>query len=170
MTSSSSSASTASSVAVVVTAVRDGRRRRRRVVAHQRFAVGDRDLVVVGVDFVEGEEPVAVAAVFDERGLQAGLNAGHLGEIDISAKLFAGLAFEIEFFNAGSVHDDHTRLFGVCCVDQHLLRHKRNLHGALRKLGPGADMKDRRARHRPSLRQCGCERSDAKGGRVRRSP
>ena len=31
--------------------------------AHQRFTVGVRDLVVVGMDFVEGQEAVAVAAV-----------------------------------------------------------------------------------------------------------
>ncbi len=37
---------------------------------HQFFAVGDRDLVVVGVDFVEGQEAVTIAAVFDESRLQ----------------------------------------------------------------------------------------------------
>src|SRR3954463_2142443 len=31
---------------------------------------GDRDLVVVGGDFAEGQEAVAVAAIFDEGGLQ----------------------------------------------------------------------------------------------------
>ena len=36
----------------------------------QRLPVRDRDLVVVGMDFVEGEEAVAVAAVVDEGGLQ----------------------------------------------------------------------------------------------------
>jgi hypothetical protein len=36
----------------------------------QRLAVGDRNLVVVGMDFAEREEAVTVAAVFDEGGLQ----------------------------------------------------------------------------------------------------
>ena len=36
----------------------------------QRLTVGDRDLVIVGMDFAEGEEAVAVAAIFDERRLQ----------------------------------------------------------------------------------------------------
>jgi len=36
----------------------------------QRLTVGDRDLIVVGMDFTEGEEAVAVAAIFDERRLQ----------------------------------------------------------------------------------------------------
>ena len=36
----------------------------------QRLTVGDRDLVIVGMDFAEGEEAVAVAAIFDEGRLQ----------------------------------------------------------------------------------------------------
>ncbi len=56
---------------------------------HQLLAVGDRDLVVVGVDFVEGQEAVTITAVFDESRLQRRFDAGHLGEVDISAKLFA---------------------------------------------------------------------------------
>ena len=35
----------------------------------QRLTVGDRDLVVVRMDFAESEKAVAVAAVFDEGGL-----------------------------------------------------------------------------------------------------
>ena len=35
----------------------------------QGLTVGDRDLVVVGMDFAEGEEAVAVAAIFDKGGL-----------------------------------------------------------------------------------------------------
>ncbi|CAL1691916.1 hypothetical protein MMB232_02071 [Brevundimonas subvibrioides] len=58
---------------------------------HDGFTVGGRDLVVVGVDFVEGEEAVTIAAVLDEGGLQAGLYAGDLGEIDVAAKLAFGL-------------------------------------------------------------------------------
>ena len=47
-------------------------------VAQQRFAVGDRDLIVVGVDFREGEETVSVAAILDECGLERGLHTRHL--------------------------------------------------------------------------------------------
>ena len=91
--------------------------------AQQGFAVGDGDLVVVRMDLVEGQEPVAVAAIFDERGLQAGFYAGDLGEIDIAPKLLAGRTFEIEFLNPVSVHHHNARLFGVCGVDQHSLGH-----------------------------------------------
>ena len=45
----------------------------------QRLPVGDRDLVVVGMDFREGEEAVAVAAVVDEGRLQRRLDPGDLG-------------------------------------------------------------------------------------------
>jgi hypothetical protein len=36
----------------------------------QRLTVGDRDLVIVGVNFAEGEEAVAIAAIFDEGRLE----------------------------------------------------------------------------------------------------
>jgi hypothetical protein len=94
------------------------------LVAHQRFAVGEGDLIVVGVDFVEGEEAVTIAAVLDEGRLQRRLNARHLGEIDIPSELLAVLALEIEFFNAVSVDHHHTRLFGVRGIDQHILGHQ----------------------------------------------
>ena len=45
----------------------------------QRLPVGDRDLVVVRVDFGEGEEAVAVPAVIDERRLQRRFDACDLG-------------------------------------------------------------------------------------------
>ena len=38
--------------------------------AEQGFAVGLRDLVIVGVDFAEGQEAVAVSAIVDERRLE----------------------------------------------------------------------------------------------------
>ena len=36
----------------------------------QRLPVGDRDLIIVGMDFAEGEEAVPVAAIFNEGGLE----------------------------------------------------------------------------------------------------
>jgi hypothetical protein len=36
----------------------------------QGLTVGDRNLIIVGMDFAEGEEAVAVAAIFDEGRLQ----------------------------------------------------------------------------------------------------
>ena len=36
----------------------------------QRLAIGDRNLVIIGVDFAEGQKTVTIAAIFDEGGLQ----------------------------------------------------------------------------------------------------
>ena len=63
----------------------------------ERLPVRDRDLVVVGVDFVEGQEAVAIAAVVDKCRLERGLHAHDLGEIDVSLELLPGSRFEVEF-------------------------------------------------------------------------
>src|SRR5712671_1065583 len=55
----------------------------------QRLPVGDGDLVIVGMNFAEGEEAVAVAAVIDEGSLKRRLDPRDLGEIDVTAKLLA---------------------------------------------------------------------------------
>jgi hypothetical protein len=91
--------------------------------AQQCFAVSDGNLIVIRMDFVEGQEAVTVAAIFDERRLQAGFDARYLGKIDITAKLFAVLAFEIEFFNASSIYDHNPGFFRVGRVYKHFLCH-----------------------------------------------
>ncbi len=52
----------------------------------KRLPVGHRDLIVVGMNLVEGEEPVSVPAIIDEGRLQRRLYARHLGEIDVAAQ------------------------------------------------------------------------------------
>ena len=54
----------------------------------QRLTVGDRNLVIVGMNFGEGEEAVAIAAVVDEGRLERRLYAGDLGKIDVAAQRF----------------------------------------------------------------------------------
>ncbi len=93
------------------------------LLGHQRLAVGLGDLVVVGMDFREREEPVAVAAVVDERRLQRRLDAGHLGEIDVAGELPLVQRFKVELFDPGSVHHDDAGLFRVRGIDQHFLGH-----------------------------------------------
>ena len=56
----------------------------------QRLTVRNGDLVIIRVDFAEGQEAVAVAAIFHEGRLQRRLYAGYLCEIDIAPQLFAG--------------------------------------------------------------------------------
>ena len=89
----------------------------------QRLPVGDRDLVVVGMDFAEGQEAVAVAAIVDEGGLERGFYPRDLGEVDVAAELAAAGELEIEFFDPVATEHDHPGLFRMGRVDEHLVRH-----------------------------------------------
>src|SRR5882672_4130011 len=100
----------------------------------QRLTVGDRDLIVVRVDFAERQEAVAVAAIFDERRLQRRFYARDLGEINIAAELLALGGLEIKFFDAVAADHNDPGLFRVGGVDQHLVGH----FGALDGGGRGA--------------------------------
>ena len=95
----------------------------------QRLTVGDRDLIVVRVDFAERQEAVAVAAIFDERRLQRRLYARDLGEIDIAAELLALGGLEIKLFDAVAADHNDPGLFRVGGVDQHLVGHFGTLDG-----------------------------------------
>ena len=86
---------------------------------HNGLAIGGGDLVVVGVNFVEGQKAVAIAAVFHEGSLQAGFYARDLGEVDVAAKLAPGLRLEVEFLNLAAVHDRDARFFRVRRIDKH---------------------------------------------------
>ena len=90
----------------------------------QGAAVGGGDLVIVGVDFREGQEAVAVAAVFDEGGLQRRFDPRHLRQVDVAGKLALVQRFKVELLDLGSVHDDHAGFFRMGCVDQHLVCHE----------------------------------------------
>ncbi len=57
------------------------------VLGDQGFPVGDRNLVIIGMDFAEGQEAVTVSAVVYETGLQRGFNPRYFGQIDVSLKL-----------------------------------------------------------------------------------
>ena len=89
----------------------------------QRLPVGDRDLVVVGVDFAEGEKPVAVAAIVDKGGLQRRLDARHLRQIDVAPQLFAVCGFKVEFLDAVTAQDDHPGFLRMGRVDEHFVGH-----------------------------------------------
>nr|WP_315772223.1 MULTISPECIES: hypothetical protein [unclassified Bradyrhizobium] len=95
----------------------------------QSLPVGDRDLIIVRMDFAEGQEAVAVAAILDESGLQRGLNAGNLGQVDVAAELLALGRFEIKFLDAVAADDNDPGLFRVGSIDQHLVGHIGTLGG-----------------------------------------
>ena len=89
----------------------------------QRLPVGDRDLVIVGMDFAEGEKAVAVPAVVDEGGLQRRLHARHLGQINVAAKLFTVGRFEVEFLDTVAAQNNHPGLLRVGRIDEHFVGH-----------------------------------------------
>ena len=73
-----------------------------RFLGDQGLPVGDRDAVIVRMDFAERQEPVTVAAVFHERGLKRGFDPRDLGEVDVALKLFLRGAFVVELFETVS--------------------------------------------------------------------
>lgn len=64
----------------------------------QGFAVGNRDLVIVGMDFTEGKKTVAVSAIVNKGRLQRGFYSRHFGEIDVTLDLFFGRCLDVVFF------------------------------------------------------------------------
>jgi hypothetical protein len=95
----------------------------------QRLTVGDRNLVIIRMDFAEGQETMAVAAIFDEGRLQRRFYPRDLGEIDIAAELLALGGLEIKFFDAIAADHNDPGLFRVGGVDQHLVGHFGTLDG-----------------------------------------
>ena len=95
----------------------------RALFGKQRFAVGVRDLVVVGMDLAEGEEPVPVAAEVDESRLQRRFYTCYLGEIDVALDLLVFSRFEVEFLNPVALDDRPPRFFRVARIDQHARCH-----------------------------------------------
>jgi hypothetical protein len=89
----------------------------------QRLPVGDRNLIIIRMDFAEGQKTVTVAAVLDEGRLQRWLYARDLGEIDIAAQLFALGGLEIKLFDAVAADHDDPGLFRVGSIDQHFVGH-----------------------------------------------
>ena len=95
----------------------------------QRLTIGDRDLIIVGMDFAEGQKAVTVAAIFDEGGLQRRLYARDLGEIDVAAQLLALGGLEIKLFDAIAADHNDPGLFRVGGIDQHFVGHFGTLDG-----------------------------------------
>ncbi len=93
------------------------------MLGQQSLPIGNRNLVVIRMNFVKSEEAVAPAAVVDEGRLQRRLYADDFGEIDISLKLPFRRCLDIKFLETRSVQHDHTGLFRVRRIDQHTLDH-----------------------------------------------
>jgi hypothetical protein len=95
----------------------------------QRLPVGDRNLIIIRMDFAEGEEAVTVAAILDEGRLQRRLYPRDLGEIDVAPQLFALGGLEIKLFDAVAANHNDPGLFRVGSIDQHFVGHFGTLDG-----------------------------------------
>jgi hypothetical protein len=87
----------------------------------KHLPVGHRDLVVVRVDFIEGQEAVAISTVIHEGSLERRLHAGHLGEIDVAAQKFARGALVVEFLYATVTQNYDPGLLRMRRIDEHLV-------------------------------------------------
>ncbi len=87
----------------------------------QGQAVGDRYLVIIGVDFAEREKAVAIAAIIDEGSLKRGFYPRHLGQIDVPANLFLRLGLEIKFLDTVSANDGDPGFLRMRRVYEHLV-------------------------------------------------
>ena len=92
--------------------------------AQQFFAVADRNLIIIGVNFVKGEKPVAVAAIFHKGRLQGRLNAGYFCQINIAAQGRLCAGFKIKFVDLIVVQNHHPGFFRVDGIDKHAFGHK----------------------------------------------
>ena len=120
----------------------------------QRLPVGDRDLVVVGMDLVEGEKAMPVAAVVDEGGLQRRLDPRHLCQVDVASEQLARRRFEIELLYPAVPECHNPGLLRVGGIDEHLVL----VHCVVfltRRTGPRATMALRPAvRNAPATALC----------------
>ena len=65
------------------------------------------------MDFAEGQETVAVSAVFDEGGLKGGFDPRDLRQIDIASQLLPVSGFEVEFFDLLTTYHHDPGFFRV---------------------------------------------------------
>ena len=83
----------------------------------QGLAVLLGDLIIIRVDFAEGQEAVAVATEIDERRLQRRFDPGYLGEIDVALDLLVFSRFKVEFLNPVALEHRHPGFFLVARID-----------------------------------------------------
>jgi hypothetical protein len=83
----------------------------------QGLAIGDRNLIIVRMDFAESEKAVTVATIFDEGSLQGWFYARDFSEIDVATQLFALSGLEIKLFDSIAADHDDPGLFRVGGID-----------------------------------------------------
>ena len=101
----------------------------------QRLAVLLGDLVIVGVNFAEGEEAVAIAAKVDKCRLKRGFYPCDLGQIDIALDLLVIGRIKVKLVNPVAFEDRHPCFFRVARIDKHARCHYEFSGRARRALG-----------------------------------
>ena len=99
----------------------------------------DAGLEVVAGDFLQRQEAVALAAVFDEGRFQRGFEPGDAALVDVGLLLFLGRLFDIDVVQGLAVDDGHAQFFGLRGIDQHSLHCWRSLR-ALTRGTPGRSL------------------------------
>ena len=94
------------------------------VFGQQRFTIGGRNLIIIGMNFAESQETVTIPAIFDEGRLKGGFYARDFCEINIAAKLFFISGLEVEFLDPVSAHHHNPCFFGMGRIDKHFVRHE----------------------------------------------
>ena len=89
----------------------------------KRLPIRDRNLIIVRMNFGEGEKTVAIAAIVDESGLEGRLDAGDLGEVDIAAQRPLARRLEVKFLDPVTSQNHYPGLFRVGGVDDHFVGH-----------------------------------------------
>jgi hypothetical protein len=100
---------------VIVIAIRRGAI---RFFGQQFLPVFDRNPVVIGVNFAEGEEALTIAAIFHKSRLQGRFYPRHTSEIDIAFKLFAVAGFVVKILDLIIVQKDNACFVALTSVDQ----------------------------------------------------
>jgi hypothetical protein len=75
------------------------------------------------MNLAESEEAVAVPAIFDEGGLEAGFDPRDPREINVSAEGLTGGVLEVEVLDLATLGDGNARLLLVVSVDEHGFGH-----------------------------------------------
>ena len=91
--------------------------------SQQRVAIGLGNLVVIGMDFAEREEAMAIAAKVDKSRLQRRFDPCYFSEVDIAFDLLVFGRFEIEFLNPVALQNRHPGFFRVARIDKHARCH-----------------------------------------------
>ena len=78
-------------------------------------------LQILARDLLERQETVALGAVIDEARLEAGLDAGDDGLVDVALALLLARGLDVEIDQLLAVDDRHPELLRLGGVEQHAL-------------------------------------------------